>query len=125
MEKKKILMIDDNQDFIKLVKMNLEEAGNYEVRTENTGESGVALVMVFKPDIILLDVVLGDIDGSNVASQIKSTERGKDIPIIYVTGIIREDEEEKLMGFLGGYPFLAKPVSTAKLIECIEKHIKN
>ena len=124
MEKKKVLMIDDDQDFIKLVKMNLEETGNYEVRTENKGETGVSSVMVFKPDIILLDVVLGDIDGSDVAKQIKNTELGKDIPIIYVTAIINE-EEGKLMGFLSGHPFLAKPVSTEKLIECIEKHIKN
>ena len=124
MEKKKILMIDDDQDFIKLVKMNLEETGNYEVRTENTGAAGGSAVMVFKPDLILLDVVLGDIDGSDVAKQIKSTELGKDIPIIYLTAIINEDEEDKLMGFLGGHPFLAKPVATTKLIACIEEHIK-
>ena len=124
MEKKKILMIDDDMDFIKLVKMNLEESGNYEVRIENKGEVGVSSVMAFKPDIIFLDVVLGDIDGSDVATQIKSTELGKDIPIIYLTAIINEDEEDKLMGFLGGHPFLAKPVATAKLIACIEEHIK-
>ena len=124
MEKKKILMIDDDMDFIKLVKMNLEESGNYEVRIENKGEVGVSSVMAFKPDIIFLDVVLGDIDGSDVASQIKNTESGKNIPIVYVTGIIKEEEEDKLMGFLGGHPFLAKPVSTAKLIECIESYSK-
>ena len=123
--KKKILIIDDDRDFSKLVKMNLEETGNYEVRTEDKGEVGVSSVIVFKPDIILLDVVMGDIDGSDVAKQIKNTELGKDIPIIYVTAIINEEEEGKLMGFLGGHPFLAKPVATAKLIECIEKHIKN
>ena len=123
MEKKKILMIDDDPDFIHLVKMNLEDTQRYEVRTENTGLSGIAAVATFKPDIILLDVVLGDIDGSGVALQIKSTELGKDIPIVYLTAIINEDEEDKLMGFLGGHPFLAKPVSTDKLIKCIEKYI--
>ncbi|MFH1093439.1 MAG: response regulator [Candidatus Omnitrophota bacterium] len=125
MEKKKILMIDDDQDFIKLVKMNLEETGRYEVRIEDKGETGVSSAIAFKPDIILLDVVLGDIDGSNVAAQIKNNKSVKDIPIVYVTAIINEKEEGKLHDFLGGYPFLAKPVSTAKLIECIETHIKN
>lgn len=122
MGKKKILMIDDDHDFIRLVKMNLEETGNYEVRTEDTGASGVSAVMIFKPDIILLDVVLGDIDGSNVASRIKNMELGKNIPIVYITAIINEDEEDKLMGFLGGHPFLAKPVATDRLIAAIEKY---
>lgn len=124
MEKKKILLIDDDRDFARLVKMNLEDTGRYDVRTENAGEAGLSSAMAYKPDLILLDVVLGDVDGAEIAVKIKASDFGKDIPIVYLTAIIREGEEKRLPDFLGGHPFLAKPVSTNKLIECVENNIR-
>jgi Response regulators consisting of a CheY-like receiver domain and a winged-helix DNA-binding domain len=106
------------------VKLNLEATGRYQVRTEAHGSDGLSAVLVFKPDLIILDVVIGDKDGSEVAAEIKQNAGSKDIPIIYLTGIVKEYEEQSLRDFLGGYPFLAKPVSTEKLIACIEKNLK-
>jgi len=124
-EKKKILVVDDDQQFIELVKLNLEDTGKYAVRVEDKGTVAVSAAMIFQPDLILLDVVMGDIDGSQVARQIGETDFGKNIPIVYVTGIINENEQDKLKDFLGGHPFLAKPVTTEALVGAIERYLKN
>lgn len=123
MAKKKILVVDDDTDFINLVKMNLEQTGKYDVRIEDKGGFALSAVMTFKPDLILLDIVMGDRDGYQVATEIRNSEFSKDIPIIYVTAIINKKEEKKLHDFLGGHPLLAKPITTERLVESIEEHI--
>lgn len=124
MEKKKVLIIDDEASFTRIVKLALEETGNYEVRTENKGEKGLSAALEFKPDLILLDVIMPDISGGEVCSQIISAAGLKDIPIIFLTAIVKEKEVGQGVGTIGGYPFLAKPVSKEKLIEAIEKYIR-
>ena len=118
MGSKRILVIDDDANLNKLLKVCLEEAGSYEVGSETRAEQALSKTREFKPDLILLDVVLGDMDGGEVASRIKDNPETKDIPIVFLTGVITEDEVQG--GTIGGYPFLAKPVSTDKLIQKIE-----
>ena len=118
MGNKKILVIDDDANLSKLLKVSLEEAGPYEVEYEIRAEQAVSKIMDFKPDLIFLDVVLGDIDGGEIASRIKDNSGTKDIPIVFLTGVVTEEEVQG--GAIGGYPFLAKPVSTDKLIKKIE-----
>ncbi|OGW75981.1 MAG: histidine kinase [Omnitrophica bacterium RBG_13_46_9] len=124
MNKKKILIIDDEAGFTKLIKLNLEKTRRYEVRTENVGSRGLASAIEFKPDLILLDILMPDIEGSSVAAQIKDEEKTKDIPIVFLTAIISKEEEHSDGGIIGGYPFVAKPVDMDDLIGCIEKNIK-
>ncbi len=123
MEKKKILIIDDEEDFIKLVKLNLEETGRYEVRVENKGVQGLAAVQAFKPDLILLDLLMPDMEGSEVAYQIKNDSKVKNIPIVFLTAAATKEEAGSGGGIIGGHAFIAKPVETKELIACIEKNI--
>ena len=124
MEKKKILIIDDEADFTRLMKLNLEETGKYEVSIENKGANGFATVKSFKPDLILLDILIPDMYGTEIARQIRSDESVKNIPIVFLTALIREKEIGSQGAVIKGYPFLAKPVSTEDLIRCIEKNIR-
>lgn len=124
MDKKKILIVDDEERFTQLVKFNLEETGKYEVRTEKRGSLGVAAARGFKPDLILLDILMPDMEGSEVALQIKSNEDTKHIPIVFLTAVAKEKEVERDGGLIGGHPFIAKPVTAGKLIEAIEKNIR-
>ncbi len=118
MAKKRILVIDDDENLTRLLKISLEESGSYEVQGENHPDKALSKTLEFNPDLILLDVILGDIDGGEVASQIKEQEQTKNIPIIFLTGAVTEEETQG--GTIGGYPFIAKPVSTEKLIKKIE-----
>ncbi|MGB9601615.1 MAG: response regulator [Limisphaerales bacterium] len=122
MEKKKILIVDDEVAFTRTLKLNLERTGLYEVRTENKGRFAAAAAKEFKPDLILLDVHMPDYDGGTVASRLKSDSALKDIPIIFLTATVSTRESGAKGTQRGGFFFLAKPVAIEQLIECIEQH---
>ena len=124
MKKKRILIVDDEEAFGQMVKLNLEETGEYEVRIELKGAQALAATRAFKPDLILLDIIMPDVDGGEICQRIQSDEGLKDIPIVFLTAIINEKELGSQGSIIGGHPFLAKPVSKKKLIDCIEKNIR-
>lgn len=119
----KILIIDDEKVFTRLVMLNLTKTGKYEVREENDSSRALAAARKFKPDLILLDIMMPNLNGSEAASQIRNSETLKDVPIIFLTALAAKDDITSDGGLIGGYPFIAKPVSTVELIECIEKHL--
>ncbi|MBL7073405.1 MAG: response regulator [Candidatus Omnitrophica bacterium] len=121
MERKKILIIDDEKGFTELIKEVLEETGRYEVKAENEARSGFSAAKKFRPDLVLLDVVFPEMDGTSVAVQIKSDEKTKDIPIIFVTGTITP--EEAAPQGIGGQFFLSKPVKMKELMKSIDERI--
>jgi DNA-binding response OmpR family regulator len=123
MEKKKILIIDDEEGFTLMVKMGLEHTGKYEVRTETKGANGFDAAREFKPDLILLDVVMPDVQGGEVAYQLKNSNLTSNIPIVFLTAITTKDETEELGAVIGGHPVIAKEAELKELINCIEKNI--
>jgi len=123
MEEKKILIVDDEENFTKMVKLNLEETGEYTVKVENNSSNAFKTAKEFKPDLILLDIMMPGKDGGAVAFELKSDNTLKDIPVVFLTAIIREDEIDSKDGSKGGHLFIAKPVSTENLIKYIKKHI--
>ena len=123
MDKKRIMVVDDEERLTKIVKLNLEASGLFEVRTENKGAVAVESIRRFKPDVILLDVVMPDIDGSQVAQEILSDKSLKDIPIIFLTAVVSSQEVANANGIIGGQSFLAKPINAQKLIEAIKERI--
>ncbi len=123
MEKKRILIIDDEVGFTNLVRLNLEDTGNYEVREENEGLRGVQAAKSYRPDLIFLDIVMPDMQGTDIARQMKEDASLKNIPIVFLTTIVSVEETDSHGGMIGGNPFLAKPVSSDKLIETIEKMV--
>ena len=122
--KKKILIIDDEEDFGKMVKLNLERSGDYEVKCETKGGNAVASAKAFAPDLIFLDVIMPDVDGGEAMAQLKADPAVKNIPIVFLTAIITDREAAQQEGIVAGRPFLAKPITTAKLISCINKYLK-
>jgi len=124
MEKRKILIIDDEASFTRLLKLNLEQSGKFEVRTENRGSQAVQTARAFKPDLILLDIIMPDMDGSEVANRLKSEPVTKDTPILFLTALVKDQEVESKSGTIGGHIFLAKPITTDELITNIEKTLE-
>ena len=124
MDKKKVLIIDDEENFCKLVKKNIEQAGEFVVYIAINGEDGVKLAGGVKPDLILLDVVMPEMDGTDVASQIRNDKDIKDIPIVFLTAMVREEEADSQASLTMGYSLLAKTVTVGELIACIKKNIK-
>lgn len=124
-EKKKILIIDDEKDFVDMVKWNLEKTGKYKVTIETDPRHGFGVAKATKPDLILLDVIMPAMDGGDVERQMREDKEIKDIPIVFLTAIVKNEEVPSEDGKIAGHSFLAKPVSLDKLIESIEKNIKD
>ena len=123
-EKKRILLIDDEETFTRYLKLNLEATGAYEVRTEHRGQQGLAAARAFHPDLILLDIVMPDMDGIAVAEQLTADPRTQQIPIVFLTATVLQKEVEATGGLIGGRPFLAKPVMPADVIQSIQQHLR-
>jgi CheY-like chemotaxis protein len=124
MNKKKILIIDDEEKFTKYVKLNLESAGNYEVMVENHSSHSLEAARMFKPDLILLDVMMPRMDGVEVFERLQNEDVCKNIPVVFLTAIVTKKEVDH-KGAIGGHPFIAKPVTLENLIAGIEKNIVN
>ena len=122
MAKKRILLVDDEKSFTNLLKLNLEETGAYQVRVENWAEDACAAAREFKPDLVLLDIIMPRMPGGNVAAQIKKDPQLKDTPIVFLTAAVRPHQVEEHEGIICDFPCLAKPASVEKVIEIIEKY---
>jgi len=123
MNKKNVLIIDDEEDFCKLVKKNIEQTGEFVVYTATNGEDGIKLARGIKPDLILLDIIMPEMDGTDVAAQIKDDKEIKNTPIVFLTAIVREEEASSQANSTMGYSLLAKTVTVGELIACIKKNI--
>ena len=120
-QKQRILFVDDEADLTLLVKLNLEKTGLYEVRAENRALNAVKVAREFKPDLVLLDVMMPDLDGGDVASQLKADPALKNVPVIFLTATVLKEEVGDKGKMIGGYPFIPKPFRSEVLLEQIHK----
>jgi CheY-like chemotaxis protein len=115
-----VLIIDDEENFGKLVKLNLEKTGKFSVLTAVDGRTGIGLARRNKPDVILLDVMMPEMSGSEVAERLNDHELTSSIPIIFLTALVKQDEVEERGGYIKDHRFLAKPISSDSLVRSIE-----
>ncbi len=119
-EPRRVLLIDDEAAFTRMVKLNLEATGKYAVRVVNESPTAQAVANEFKPEIILLDVVMPEADGGDVAIQLRQHKITQDTPIIFVSAMVSRKESGSGFYKSGGEHFLAKPVTTELLSHSIE-----
>jgi len=124
MAKKRILLIDDEKSLTSLLKLNLEETGNYEVRVENWPEDSIKAAREFKPDLILLDIIMPRMPGGNVAAAIDSDPELKGTPIVFLTAAVRKQYVEDHEGIICDHPCLAKPATVEEVVAMIEQHAR-
>lgn len=117
---KRVLAIDDEASFTRMIKLNLEATGDYTVETVNDSTKAFEVAREFIPDIILLDVVMPGADGGDVALSLRNRSATKNIPIIFVSAMVSQEESKKGFYQSGGEHFLAKPVDKSTLCGAIE-----
>jgi DNA-binding response OmpR family regulator len=121
-EAKKILVVDDDKVFLRLVEYDLTKNG-FDVITAPDGEMGILLAKTQKPDLILLDINMPDIEGGDVATMLEDNPQTQDIPIIFVTALLTKQEEIKRQNMMGKHSFFSKPYKLERLLEEIDKFI--
>jgi CheY-like chemotaxis protein len=121
--KKRILIVDDEERFTRILRLNLGCTGRYTVRTENSALNACTTAREFRPDLILLDVMMPGLDGGEVAAQLRRLPSTKDTPVVFLTAAVTNDEIASRQGRIGGAPYVAKPVELDVLMDCIEQNL--
>jgi len=114
----KILVVDDEPEITDIIATFLVDAG-YQVVTENSGVSGVEKAKSFKPDLLILDIMMPFMDGYEVCEEIKRDRHTDKIPVIFLTGKDpRQDEGRAFRS--GGDLYVKKPFSCERLLEIVK-----
>ncbi|NCF39457.1 MAG: response regulator [Planctomycetia bacterium] len=115
----RILVVDDDPSIIRIIGEMLEREERFEVRTASTGYDAGMLTREFRPNIILLDYMLPDVNGNVVCERIKADPDLADTRVVIISGVVRQEEIDQLMAS-GADAFIPKPFQVEALIECID-----
>jgi two-component system, OmpR family, response regulator len=121
-QKRRILIIDDESDSSHLVKVLLEKTGNYLVLEENDGAKAHQSARNFRPDVILLDIMMPETDGVEIAAHIEADPELQSTPIIFLTALVTQPEIKAGLR-IEGHQSLAKPINIPELIDRIEQSL--
>ncbi len=114
--KRKILLVDDDVDLVDLLKDAFDRDGRFDVRTANNGFDAGMQVKEFRPDLVVLDVMLPDINGKEVCVRVRSDPALDEVKIICISGMVEADKVADLKA-AGANDFMQKPFSVDKLLE--------
>ncbi len=121
-KKRRILIVDNDHDSTHLVKILLEKTGRYFVLEENDATKAHQSARNFRPDLILLDIVMPETDGGEVAAEVQADPELQNTPIIFLTALVTRAEAKAGLR-IQGHPFLAKPISIPELVNGIEENL--
>jgi DNA-binding response OmpR family regulator len=121
--KKRILLIDDEVGFTRLFKLNMEQRAEYEVRVENWAEQAVTTAREFRPDLVLLDVIMPRMIGNDVAARLRADASLKRTPIVFLSAVGGRKGGDGATRALDGFPCISKPASLEELIDGIERNL--
>jgi excisionase family DNA binding protein len=114
--KRKVLLVDDDAELLQLMTTMLEEDGRFEIRVASNGFDAGMMVKEYRPDMIVLDVMLPDINGREVCHRVRQDTTLEDVRILCISGMIEEDKVQELR-LSGADDFLPKPFEIAELID--------
>ena len=116
--KRKILVVDDDPDLVELIVDHLERDGRFEVRSVNNGFQAGMQIKEFRPDLVVLDVMLPDINGKEVCKLVRSEKSMDEVRIICISGMGEPDKIQELRD-AGANDFMQKPFDVEALMERI------
>ncbi|MFL5339532.1 MAG: response regulator [Gemmataceae bacterium] len=114
--KRKVLLVDDDPDLVDLIHKALDDDGRFEVRIAGNGFDAGMMVKEYRPDLIVLDVMLPDINGKEVCQRVRADPSLEDVRILCISGMIEEDKIQELK-LSGADDFLHKPFVIDELID--------
>jgi CheY-like chemotaxis protein len=119
--KTRILIVDDDESVAWMLSLILQQTGRYDARFETHADQTLEATRRFRPEVIVLDVMMPEMDGGDVAAQLRADPQTKDIPVIFITALVGNEESPMGGIFSAGHRFLPKPVSCVELTQCIEE----
>ncbi len=119
---KSILLVDDEQDVLDSLSFFLTRNG-YSVSVANTGTDGLRLAKENLPHLIILDLMLPDLDGSDVAVELLQNPATKNIPIVFLTSVFTKSEQMAIGGLIANRCIVAKPCKPEEILSLVKQHI--
>ncbi len=119
--KQKILVVDDDQTIVKVIK-NILEGEGFDVAIAYDGIDALVQVKEYKPDLIVLDIMMPELNGYDVCHKIKFDSPYKNVPIIIITS--RDQEIDPRIGQMMGIGYLQKPLNREVFLALIKKNLK-
>jgi two-component system, OmpR family, response regulator len=113
--KRRILVVDDDEQIVELFVDLLSRDGRFEIKTATTGYDAGVLTQQFKPDLMILDYMLPDINGNVVCRTVRQNATLSNMKIIIVSGVVKQDEIDELLQ-AGANDFVKKPFNIEKLL---------
>ena len=123
MKKARILYVDDEVGATRLLKLNLEATGRYEVSIQNWPEDALATARVFKPDLLLLDIIMPRMPGGNVVEAFENDPELKNVPIVFFTAAVWRERIQEHDGIICDHPCLAKPARLDEIAAFIDANL--
>jgi excisionase family DNA binding protein len=120
--KRKVLIVDDDEELVELITDALKRDQRFEVRSVNNGFDAGMMVKEYRPDLIVLDVMLPDINGKEVCQRVRGDKSMNDVRIICISGMVEEDKVSELKA-AGADDFMHKPFEVERLIERMCQHL--
>jgi two-component system, OmpR family, response regulator len=114
--KRKVLIVDDDEELVELLGDVFAKDGRFDIRTANNGFDAGMLVREFRPDLVILDVMLPDINGKEVCQRVRSDESLEAVKIICISGMVEQDKIAELRE-AGANDFLHKPFNVDRLLD--------
>jgi excisionase family DNA binding protein len=114
--KRKVLIVDDDEELVELMRDAFDQDGRFDIRTANNGFDAGMLVKEFRPDLVVLDVMLPDINGREVCVRVRSDKTLDEVKIVCISGMIENDKVADLRE-AGANDFLQKPFTVDKLLD--------
>ena len=114
--KRKLLIVDDDQDLVDLMSDAFARDGRWEIKTANNGFDAGMLVKEFRPDLVVLDIMLPDINGKEVCQRVRADSTLEQVKIICISGMVEQDKIMDLKS-AGANDFLQKPFDIETLVE--------
>jgi DNA-binding response OmpR family regulator len=124
MSKTRVLVVDDDPNLSRLAAMILESTGTYEVMVVNQSKAALVAARQFQPALMLLDVDMPDKSGGDIAREAAADAALRDIPVLFLTGLVSRDEAGTSVYESGGMRFLSKPVEPALLLSSVASLVR-
>ena len=118
-QKRSILIVDDDVDVSQMVKMILEKTGLYAVNICNRGNEAFKIIQDTRPELVLLDIMMPDADGTDIADRVQKDKSLALTRIVFMTALVSQTEVLK-NSVIGGYPFISKPISDETLLQRVK-----
>jgi CheY-like chemotaxis protein len=125
MKKQRILIVDDQPVIAGLVRVVLEQTGSYEIREEAHSWRALETVRAFRPDLIVLDIEMPGKNGAEVARDLWQDEDLSQTPIIFLSALVRKQEEGLRATAQGPMRFLAKPADPRQLVAAVGESLRS